>query len=195
MYRKIVNWVKYKYYDWVIDKELSSGSGISDNKVNLFGELSGESLNTKSEQVEQDQQRKYQEGVGLIKSKLKKQVEAKGGINSFNFDSVLSQFKSDLSAEQWAEDLMQDDLFDLSEGEKSEILQTIKDMVVYREADIKTDKDKIDMVLGRIQDYKKLQVKRQIRSINRDLRKAEQEGRKEEAKELWSKINELSRTI
>lgn len=191
MFKRLKNWFKDKYLEWKTDQLIDSGTGVGNiESLNPFN--TGKTDIYSDAGYHQDEnQKKYQEAVLKLKRKINEKVGQK---NAENYEKVLGAYKSD--TDDWKKDLNNVDLLDLTnEDEMSVAKEFMKQAVVYKDADIKNEKQKLEMIDKRIKHYEILRVKKQIRKLNRELRKAERSGDEERSKELWGEINELRRSI
>ena len=197
MFKKFIAWIKDRWMDYKIDRELSTGTGTSSNNLNITGLIdpTGLELNPSVQHVQDDQQKKYAEALRVIKNKIKKEADRLGGVNKDNLETVLARYQGLDKDGKWTEDLTKPDLLDLTEEEKNVWHKWQYDLKVYKHKDLKSDKDMLDMIDLRISHYRTLQDKKQIRALNRELRKAERMGDKDKISKLWSEINAISGSI
>lgn len=140
----------------------------------LDKELTFDVNRTSTRIMMQQNQLKYQEGLSALKQQINAEVEDK---TSEGFDRVLKS---------------KDDLVSLSEDtedSKDRLVNEVrKKMFVEFDKDIKTRKDKKDMLTKRIQHYDQLQKHKINRILRRNIRAAYSEGNSELAKRLEKEL-------
>lgn len=186
MLKKITNYFKEWYYNFIFTDDYFIPSQPDIFNPNFY-------TNVDSHHIEQqDVERKYQEGLMAIKKQVKAQAEKLGEINKENLEKVLKNYSS--NTDNWREDLDIPDLIDLSVEKDNIVKKILYEQKVYKEKDIKNEKDKVTMIKTRINHYKELQNKRLIRRFNRELRLAEKTGDQEKIERLRRKINGVTRS-
>lgn len=170
------------YYDWYIDRYLFRASNLSNTSfLNPFNSNSNNSNNSAAF-IQRETQRKYQEGISLLKSKIREEAEKQG-----DYDKVLSKYTSDTTI--WNKDIIKPNLLTLTEDKEIPYWKKyIQQKFIAKNKDITCKADKIVMIDKRISHYKELQVKKQIRALNRELRKEQEEAK---IQQLQEQINEL----
>lgn len=186
---KFINWLKLKYKLWKLKNEIFSDQSYNSNSS--FGNpfFNNVAIDD-SFYLQQENEMKYIEGLYQIKSYINSKAKTKE-----EYEKVLSKYGSKEMKDNWKQDIYEDDLIDLADNNSSDIHKIMKQFYTRDKKDIKNNKQKKQMIDKRIKDYEKLQITKQIRKLNKQLRKAESNGDAEMAKELRSKINELGRSI
>ena len=192
-FKKLKIWIKNKYYERQAEKFVNASTGSGDSKfLDPFNAGRDIDFNANPAYYQDDIQEKYHEAILQIKRKINSSVKEK---NTKNYEEALKKFigKSD----DWKEDLQVNDLLDLADKEKIDPTeQLIRDIVVYKDGiDIKSEEQKLKMIDRRIEHYNRLKIQKQIRKLNRELRKAQRSGDDKLTKELWGKIDELKRSL
>ena len=184
------NWLRLKYYDWYIDTFLFiNRNNYSMNTLNPFGE----NLSLRNEtHIEQNEQRlQMEQGLRIVRKQIRNRIldNSKEG-----WENELGKYQS--STYNGNKDLIKPDILDLADdNEVPEWKKFVQRNFIAKKADVSSRKDKRNMINSRIEHFQELQIKKQIRKINRQLRKAEQEGNKQIASELRGKIHELTRKL
>lgn len=177
--KKLFNWIKNKYLNWKIDRLLAP----SYYDFSIFSMFGDHKTTTNTNITQSDTQIKYQQALFLIKKKIKEEAKKEGSLNR-----ALEKYGNKELIDNWKNDLYNKDLIDLS-NEYNPVVQFLRKVTSKKEKDIKSKKDKQQMISKRIDDYYYLQEKRQIRALNKKLRKAEKEKDELQIKELKESID------
>jgi hypothetical protein len=137
---KIKNWISNYFLVRKMKKE------IQENIDYYFAPIGPTSV-----EVEVD--KKYQNGMTLLKSKIKEKVD-----EGYSFQEAIT--------------LVGEDLLTLANLEDDKKIELIRSVYVYGTVDIKAEADKIKMIDRRIADYKRLQDNKLKRELSREIRKA-----------------------
>lgn len=187
MFKCIKDWLYDKYLEWYVDNILMSHTGTVKNTF-LSQDLTGTNNLSTAEVHVNVEEEKMQQGVLTLKRKVNREAYRVG------YENYLNNFTSD--SDDWQEDLVKPNLLSLTEEEDLPLWKRVFiNTFVHKKADILNSKDKERMIDKRIKDYELLQVKRDIRQLNRKLRKAENDKDTELSTKLRKELNELTRRV
>lgn len=110
--------------------------------------------------IQDETQRKYHNGLALLKNKIKDQVNGQG----ISYDQALRQSGDLLS-------------LSIDESDSEASLRRVREsIIVAKGQDIKTDEDKQQMINKRIAHYESLQKKKLERELIKRIRQAHSDG-------------------
>jgi hypothetical protein len=178
MISKLINKIKLffiiKYNESIFNKELDSSMNMWFNQEDM-------------DILQQEEtQKKYQNGIALIKTKIDAQLKS-----GKSFHEVLSQYR-DRDTFHLDPDLL---ALALDESEKEKLLrETLESIIVFKEKDIKSDKDLDKMLSTKVNNYNEFLRKKKMRELLRAGRKAKSDGDLELYKQLQKEYRNLNGT-
>lgn len=170
----MLKWIRNKYVEWKLSRYLAPGEGINDITIDALGLVSKNKKNSTQGIFQEYNLIKH--AVQNLKHKIKTLSEN---------DSLISTLEKN-----------KEDLIHLINEKPSLEQKYFYDKYVFtKPTDLNNSKEKESMIDTRIGHFKLLQVKKQIRSINRQLRQALKNNDKEKIEYYRKEINELRRTL
>lgn len=182
----MIKWLKDKYLNWKVDRLLTSDFE-SHTVYNNFNEFDS-SITTSIASYQSEKEYKYQQALAVIKRKIKDEAK------TTSLDKVLKKYGNKKLIDDFKKDLYNKDLISVTE-DFDPVKFFLKKLNIKTERDIKSKKDKKEMIQKRIKDYEILRQKNEIRSINKMLRAASRTKDEKLIKELEEKLNEKLREL
>jgi hypothetical protein len=161
--KNIKNWWLEKKLSLELNKNIKHFNKEVDENINMW------SNKDRIDLIQDDQaiQQKYYSGLALVRQRLIEEMQNQDP------EKVLERYKGE------ADFYMYRDILAMAVDEdkaKKSLREAKESVFVYKEADIKSDKDKINMIDDRISQYYELHDKKQERELMRKARQAYKEG-------------------
>lgn len=175
---KLKIWRRNRFLRKELKKSLLGGTGTSTSKKGVLGLDDNKNQGDDFEVVFDETDYKYRQGMLQLKKAINERLDIKDGKS---YEKLLSNFKGN------KEFYLYGDLLELAkeQTENEKKLQEGRLAIISgKGADIKTEKDKEEMIAFRIREMYKVQDSKTKRKLLADIRKAHKQGETELAKKL-----------